>query len=78
MPGKYELFKDRSGEFRFRLKAGNGEVIAASQGYKTRAAALRGIASVMKNADSVVVDLTKEPGNPGGRSSGASSRLPLS
>ncbi|WP_233494162.1 YegP family protein [Renibacterium salmoninarum] len=36
MADKFELYEDKSGGFRFRLKAGNGEVIATSQGYKTK------------------------------------------
>lgn len=50
MAGKFELYKDKAGEFRFRLKAGNGETILASEGYKRRASAMNGIASVQKNA----------------------------
>lgn len=51
MAGKFELYKDKRGEFRFRLKAGNGEVILASEGYKDRSGATNGIESVKKNAD---------------------------
>ncbi|MEM9717050.1 MAG: YegP family protein [Pseudomonadota bacterium] len=50
MAGKFEIFKDKAGEFRFRLKAGNGEIILASEGYKQKASAKNGIASVQKNA----------------------------
>lgn len=50
MAGSFELFKDKSGEFRFRLKAGNGEIILASEGYKQRASAENGIESVRSNA----------------------------
>lgn len=51
MAGKFELYKDKGGEFRFRLKAGNGEVIAtASEGYTTKAGALKGIESIRNNA----------------------------
>jgi len=50
MAGKFELYTDKGGEFRFRLKAGNGEIILASEGYKQRASAENGIASVQKNA----------------------------
>jgi uncharacterized protein YegP (UPF0339 family) len=60
MAGKYEVYKDGSGGFRFRLKAANGEVVASSESYKTKASALGGIESVKKNADSRVVDLTEE------------------
>ncbi|MGZ0149153.1 YegP family protein [Kribbella sp. WER1] len=57
MAGKFELYKDKSGEFRFRLKAGNGEVIAtSSEGYKTKASALNGIESIKKNAGEANVD----------------------
>ncbi|TDK46790.1 YegP family protein [Antarcticimicrobium luteum] len=49
MAGKFELYKDKAGEFRFRLKAGNGEIILASEGYKQRASAENGIQSVRKN-----------------------------
>jgi len=51
MAGKFELYKDKKGEFRFRLKAGNGEIILASEGYKDRSGAMNGIESVKKNAD---------------------------
>ena len=50
MAGKFELYKDKAGEFRFRLKAGNGENILASEGYKERGGCENGIASVKKNA----------------------------
>ncbi len=50
MAGKFELYKDKAGEFRFRLKAGNGQTILASEGYKERASAENGIESVKKNA----------------------------
>ena len=47
---KFELYQDKAGEFRFRLKARNGEIIAASEGYTTKASCLNGIESVRKNA----------------------------
>jgi uncharacterized protein YegP (UPF0339 family) len=50
MPGKFELFQDKGGKFRFRLKATNGQVILASQGYKTKVAAKNGIGSVQRNS----------------------------
>ena len=50
MAGKFEIFMDKAGEYRFRLKAGNGEIILASEGYKQKASAENGIASVQKNA----------------------------
>ncbi|MBD1545963.1 YegP family protein [Roseibium aggregatum] len=50
MAGKFELYKDKAGEYRFRLKAGNGEIILVSEGYKQKASAENGIESVRKNA----------------------------
>lgn len=50
MAGKFELYRDKAGEYRFRLKAGNGENILGSEGYKQKASAENGIASVRKNA----------------------------
>ena len=47
---KFEVYEDKAGEFRFRLKAGNGEVIATSEGYKAKASCRNGIESVKKNA----------------------------
>jgi len=49
MAGKFECYKDKAGEFRFRLNAGNGETILASEGYKTKASCENGIESVKKN-----------------------------
>jgi uncharacterized protein YegP (UPF0339 family) len=46
----FEIFKDAAGKFRFRLKAPNGEIIAASEAYENRAGCENGIASVAKNA----------------------------
>jgi uncharacterized protein YegP (UPF0339 family) len=58
MAGTFELYTDRSGEYRFRLKAGNGEVIAISEGYSSKSAALNGIDSVKRNApDAEVVEV---------------------
>ncbi|EPX76429.1 YegP family protein [Salipiger mucosus] len=50
MAGKFELYKDKAGEFRFRLKAGNGEIILVGEGYKQKAGAENGVASVRTNA----------------------------
>lgn len=47
---KFELYTDKAGEFRFRLKATNGQVIAVSEGYKTKDSAENGIESVKNNA----------------------------
>jgi uncharacterized protein len=50
MAGKFELYSDKGGEYRFRLKAGNGQTILVSEGYKQRSSCENGIASVRKNA----------------------------
>ena len=47
---KYELYLDKAGEYRFRLKARNGEPIGKSEGYKAKASCLNGIESVGRNA----------------------------
>ncbi|MBQ6093646.1 MAG: YegP family protein, partial [Clostridia bacterium] len=47
---KFEVYLDKGGEYRFRLKARNGEIIAVSEGYKAKASCLNGIESVKKNA----------------------------
>jgi uncharacterized protein len=58
MAGKFELYKDKAGEYRFRLKAGNGETIATGEGYSSKSGALNGIESIKKNApDAPVVEL---------------------
>ena len=53
---KFEVYTDKAGEFRFRLKARNGEVIAASEGYKAKASCLNGVESVRKNAPDAAVE----------------------
>jgi uncharacterized protein len=50
MPGKFEIYKDKAGEFRFRLKASNGQNLLASEGYAAKKSALGGVESVKKNA----------------------------
>jgi len=56
MAGKFELYTDKSGKFRFRLKASNGQIIAASEAYNSKASALNGIESVKKNAPDAPTD----------------------
>ncbi len=51
---KFEIYTDKAGEFRFRLKARNGEIIAVSEGYKAMTGCKNGIESVKKNADSEI------------------------
>ena len=54
---KFEIYVDKAGEFRFRLKATNGQIIAVSEGYKAMAGCKNGIASEKKNAeDAPIVD----------------------
>lgn len=50
MAGKFEIYKDKAGECRFRLKAGNGQNILGSEGYKSKSSCMNGVASVQKNA----------------------------
>lgn len=47
---KFEVYADKKGEYRFRLKATNGQVIAVSEAYKSLDGCLNGIESVKKNA----------------------------
>lgn len=54
---KFEIYTDKAGEYRFRLKATNGQVIAVSEGYKSLASCENGVESVKKNAvDAKVVE----------------------
>ena len=54
---KFEVYKDKAGEFRFRLKATNGQVIAVSEGYTAMSSCENGIESVRKNAvDAPIVE----------------------
>ncbi len=54
---KFEVYTDKAGEFRFRLKANNGQIIAVSEGYTAKDSCLNGVASVKKNApDAQVVE----------------------
>lgn len=50
MAAKFELYTDKSGHYRFRLKASNGQVIASSEAYNSKASAKNGIDSIKKNA----------------------------
>ena len=47
---KFELYRDKADQFRFRLKARNGQIIAVSEDYTTKAACENGIESFRKNA----------------------------
>jgi len=50
MPGKFEVYKDKAGKFRFRLKAGNGQIILTGEAYSAKNACLEGVDSVKKNS----------------------------
>ncbi len=49
-PGSFEVYEDGKGEYRFRLKAANGQTIAVSEGYTTKAACLNGVESVQRSS----------------------------
>jgi uncharacterized protein len=55
---KYEVFADVASQFRFNLKAGNGEIIATSEGYETKQGVLHGVEAVQKSCDAEIEDLT--------------------
>ena len=50
MAGKFELYKDNAGEFRFRLKASNGQIILTGEGYASKDGLLNGVESIRTNA----------------------------
>ena len=56
MDAKFEIYKDVTGEFRFKLVGVNGQIIAVSDGYTTKTNALEGIKSVKKEASLTVVE----------------------
>ena len=56
---KFEVYTDKAGEFRFRLKARNGEIIAVGEGYKAKPSCLNGIESLRRNAPEA--EVVKQP-----------------
>ena len=46
----FDIYKDKSGKFRFRLKAKNGEIICASQSYTTKSSCTKGAKSLILNS----------------------------
>jgi len=59
LAGKFEIKKRKDGQFYFQLKAGNGETLIASDAYRQKASALKGVESVRRNApDARVIDAT--------------------
>lgn len=65
--GKFEIYTDKAGEFRFRLKAGNGQTILASEGYSNKAGCENGIDSVRENSQNDARFERKETSNGGFR-----------
>ena len=60
MAGKFEIYKDKGGKHRFRLKAGNGEIILASQGYASKAGCRNGVSSVQNHCKDAACFQTKK------------------
>ncbi|HSV96192.1 MAG TPA: DUF1508 domain-containing protein [Spirochaetota bacterium] len=56
MAGKFEVYRDASEKYRFRLKASNGEIIATGEAYYSKQACLNGVESVKRNAPDAVVE----------------------
>lgn len=57
---KFEVYQDKAGELRFRLKAKNGQIIAVSEGYTAKVSCLNGIESVKKNAADATIEVVEE------------------
>lgn len=57
---KFELYQDKAGEYRFRLKAKNGEIVVTGEGYKAKAGCLNGIDSIKRNAPDAPVVKVEE------------------
>ncbi len=55
MASKFEVYTDVAGKYRFRLRAGNGQIIAVGEAYESKAAVLAGIESIKTNAPSAPV-----------------------
>lgn len=60
MAAKFEIYQDKAKKYRFRLKAGNGQVIAMGEGYESKSACVNGIESIKKNAaDAPIVEVSE-------------------
>jgi uncharacterized protein YegP (UPF0339 family) len=74
MPAKFTVYLDRAKKYRFNLKASNGEIIASGESYPDKKSALKGIASIQKNAAAAkIVDETggaEAPKKPGRKPAG--------
>jgi uncharacterized protein len=51
MAGRFEVYSDKAGKFRFRLKASNGQVVASGEAYESKAAAKDGCEAVQRAAN---------------------------
>jgi uncharacterized protein len=56
MAAKFEIYKDSKGQYRFRLKAGNGEVVATGESYESKAGVIRGVDAVKRAAAEAEID----------------------
>ncbi len=56
----FEVYKDKAGKFRFRLRAPNGEIIAVSEAYEAKAGCMNGINAVKKYSDAAIEDQTSK------------------
>ncbi|NHA00344.1 DUF1508 domain-containing protein [Nocardioides sp. W3-2-3] len=56
MAGKFEVYEDKAGKFRFRLKASNGRVVAVGEDYETKSAAIKGTEAVQRAAAGATID----------------------
>jgi uncharacterized protein YegP (UPF0339 family) len=56
MAAKFEIFQDGKGEYRFRLKAGNGEIVATGESYKTKSSVINGVDAVKRAAAEAEID----------------------
>lgn len=52
----FEIYKDKRGEFRWRLRADNNQIIASGEGYTSKAGCKNGIESVKKNAPKAKIE----------------------
>ncbi|MFN3523227.1 MAG: YegP family protein [Phenylobacterium sp.] len=56
MAYKFEIYKDKAGEFRVRFRAANGEVMFSTEGYKAKSSAKNAIESILKNGPGAEID----------------------
>ena len=54
--GKFEIYTDASGKFRFRLKAGDGEIVATGEAYESKTDVLNGVDAVKRAAADATID----------------------